>query len=69
MTARLWALDLDKQGRPVYAHLIVDGAETEQRIAACGRVFTRYTHMRGWWWTPLDELPLQPHAIHCGVPA
>jgi hypothetical protein len=72
----LWAMDLepcpepDGLMQPVRAHLIRSSytdARGEVRVSACGKEFTAGNHLRGWWGSGLGRLPLQDHAIHCGL--
>ena len=68
VTARIWALDIDEDGHPWRAHLIVTcdlRPAGEVRTSACGQQFTQSSHPRGWW--EIEGLPLQDHAIHCGL--
>ena len=68
--SNVWALDLDEKTRPILAHLITrtyNDQRGEVRVAACGEEFTAGTHSRGWWSTEGDRVPLQDHAIHCGL--
>lgn len=70
----LWALDL-RDGNPVLAHRIVNRemlyAKTrypeEVRVTACGQRLTQNNHPEGWWQLPEGEIPLQLHAVHCGL--
>jgi hypothetical protein len=64
-----WALELNKEKWPVRAHLIV--GETgpgrfDYYLVACGDKLSKA--WSGCWGTNGDQLPLQAHAVHCGLP-
>ena len=71
----LWAMDIAPvypggPDQPVRAHLIVKAEQArfgEVRTSECGQTFTGGTHSRGWWSTKPGNLPLQDHAICCGI--
>jgi hypothetical protein len=62
----LWMLDLDAEGWPRRAHLIVEERDGV-RTTACGERATAGTHPRGWWSTRAGSLPLVRRYVHCGV--
>jgi hypothetical protein len=63
----LWMLDLDRDGLPWRAHLIVED-HGSARVTACGSRETVFSHPRGWWNTRAGEFPLAgTEAIHCGA--
>lgn len=68
VVTRLWALDL-RDRWPVLAHLITEHTADGDRLTggktACGRSYDPF--MQGCWATDGENLPLQPHAVHCGA--
>lgn len=73
MSDNLWALDLDDDGQPWQAHLIVEPVEVPENgqwpdvlVAACGQRCAGWSHPRGWWGSDGTDLPLPKDAIHCG---
>jgi hypothetical protein len=67
---RLWALDVDKDGRPAAAHLVLDpvptsGDRRDSMEAVCGHFYSWNDHI-GWWVTTGEQLPLALTKVHCG---
>src|ERR1700759_4575148 len=66
----VWALDIDKDGRPTQAHLILDelprpGDLRDSLETACGHRYSWNDHT-GWWFTGPGQLPLAEPKVHCG---
>jgi hypothetical protein len=72
---RLWVTDLDPQGWPEAAHLVIDpdicpviGAWPDSILTACGMRVSRWTSAgHGFESYPDGEHPMARWNVHCGL--